>query len=275
VSTQATVQSQFVTVDSLSTHYLEAGSGEPLLLLHGGEFGGSAELGWERNIDELAKHFRVIAPDWLGYGQSAKVHDFVLGTRKMLLHLGRFCEALGITEATFVGNSIAGSLLLSDAASDTPVLPAKKIVSVCGGGKINRNEHVDALFDYDGSVESMRQLLVALFHGEQWNDDPAYLARRHEISLEPGAWEAVASARFRRPTAPARTSSSAPSYEGIKIPTLIIEGQYDKLKPAGWAAEAAAPIPDARVVVIEDAGHCPQIEQPDRFHEVLLDFLRS
>jgi len=269
------VTSNIAVVDGLETHYLEAGSGEPLLLLHGGEFGGSAELCWERNIEELAKHYHVIAPDWLGYGKSAKVHDFVLGTRKMLLHLGRFCQELGITDAPFVGNSIAGSLLLSDAAAESSVIPANRIVSVCGGGRAVRNEHLDALFDYDGTVEAMQRLLTALFHGEQWNADPAYLARRHEISLEPGAWEAVASARFRRPGSPPKPASGTPVYEGITIPTMIIEGQYDKIKPAGWAAEAAAPIPGAQVVVIDDAGHCPQIEQPGRFHEVLLDFLRS
>ncbi|WP_104181942.1 alpha/beta fold hydrolase [Arthrobacter sp. B0490] len=275
MSQSAEVHSRFITVDSLETHYLEAGSGEPLVLLHGGEFGGSAELGWERNFEELAKHYHVIAPDWLGYGQSAKVHDFVLGVRKMVLHLARFLEELGITDAPFVGNSIAGTLLLADAASEAPLLPANRIVSVCGGGKVDRNEHVTALFDYDGSIEAMQRLLVALFHKEEWNSNPAYLQRRHQISLEPGAWEAVASARFRRPTAPDRVPATPPAYERISVPTLLIEGQYDKLKPSGWATEVAEPIPSARVVVIEDAGHCPQIEQTERFHEVLFNFLRE
>ena len=268
-------RSQVIVVDNLETHYLEAGTGEPLVLLHGGEFGGSAELGWEHNIAELGKRYRVIAPDWLGYGKSAKVHDFVLGVRKMLLHLGRFSEELGIGDAPFVGNSIAGTLLLADAASQAPVIPASRIVSVCGGGRINRNEHVDALFDYDGSIEAMRRLLVALFHKKEWNDNPEYVQRRHEISLEPGAWEAVAAARFRRPAAPERIPATPPAYERISIPTLLIEGQNDKLKPAGWAAEVAQSIPDARVVEIEDAGHCPQIEQTERFHEVLLGFLQA
>lgn len=268
-------ESKFITVDNLETHYLEAGSGEPLVLLHGGEFGGSSVLGWERNIAELAKHYHVFAPDWLGYGQSAKVHDFVLGTRKLVLHLGRFCEVLGIENAAFVGNSFAGALLLGDAASDSPALSARRIVSMCGGGRINKNEHVDALFGYDGSIEAMQRLLAALFHDKEWYDNPEYLQRRHEISLEPGAWEAVASARFRRPTAPDRTPPAPANYEGIAIPTLIIEGEYDKLKPSGWGTEVAAPIPDARVVVIPDAGHCPQIEQPELFHDIVLEFLRE
>src|SRR5262249_7257163 len=68
-----------VEVDDLQTQYFEAGEGEPLVLLHGGEFGGGAEFCWENNIFELARHYRVIAPDLLGFGGTAKVHDFVDG----------------------------------------------------------------------------------------------------------------------------------------------------------------------------------------------------
>ena len=77
-------------VDGLTTSYLEAGEGDPVVLLHGGEFGASAELGWERNISALAALYRVLAPDQLGYGQSAKVIDFVDG-RGMRI---RACGAL-------------------------------------------------------------------------------------------------------------------------------------------------------------------------------------
>src|SRR5690606_36583633 len=60
-------------VAGLETSWLEAGVGPPLVLLHGGEFGASAELGWETVIPALAERFRVIAPDVLGFGYSAKV----------------------------------------------------------------------------------------------------------------------------------------------------------------------------------------------------------
>jgi 2-hydroxymuconate-semialdehyde hydrolase len=68
-----------VVVRGLQTPYLEARTGAPMVLLHGGEFGGSAELAWERVIGEFAKSRRVIAPDILGFGRSAKVVDFVDG----------------------------------------------------------------------------------------------------------------------------------------------------------------------------------------------------
>ncbi len=89
-------QRKTMMVDGLTTSYLEAGEGDPVVLLHGGEFGASAELGWERNIAALAARYRVLAPDMLGFGQSAKVIDFVDGRGMRIRHVARFCETLGV-----------------------------------------------------------------------------------------------------------------------------------------------------------------------------------
>jgi pimeloyl-ACP methyl ester carboxylesterase len=56
------------------------------------------------------------------------------------------------------------------------------------------------------------------------------------------------------------------------VPTLVLEGGKDKIKPPGWADEIAQQIPGARSLVIDDAGHCPQIERPDVVNQVLLGF---
>jgi 2-hydroxymuconate-semialdehyde hydrolase len=264
-----------IVIDGLETQYFEVGRGEPLVLLHGGEFGGCAEFGWEYNISVLSEHFRVVAPDLLGFGGTAKVHDFVDGKARRLWHLVRFCKELNIERAVFVGNSMGGALLLNDAAAPEPQLPATKIVSLCGGGPLEKNDSVAALFDYDGSVEGMCRLLDGLFEGEYWRTDLEYLRRRHTASIAPGAWEAVAAARFRRPTAEAEEKSlRATTYTSIDVPVLIVEGGCDKLKPPGWAKDLANEIPGAASAVIEMAGHCPQIEQPDAFHELLLAFHR-
>lgn len=263
-----------IDVDGLETQYFEAGRGDTVVLLHGGEFGGGAELCWERNILELSQWFRVIAPDLLGFGGTAKVHDFVDGKGRRLRHLARFCSQIAIESAVFVGNSMGGAVVLNDAASSAPVLPASKIVSVCGGGPLARNDSVAALFDYDGSVDAMRRLLGGLFHGAHWRTDDAYVKRRHEASIAPGAWEAIAAARFRRPTAEIDPNQPGnPSYASIRVPVLVVEGGQDKLKPSGWAEELAEGIPTATSAVIDQAGHCPQIEQPDEFHRLLRSFI--
>ena len=267
-----------VVVDGLRTGFLEAGvgNGDPLVLLHGGEFGAGAEFGWERNIAALAERHHVLAPDQLGYGESAKVIDFTAGRRLRIRHVARFCDLLGIESAGFVGNSMGGLNLLVDRTSEQPLLPVSRMVVITGGGEILRNEFSAALFEYDASFEAMRAIVAALFHDPSFPADEGYVRRRHEASIAPGAWEALAAARFRRPGAePGPGAPKDLPYERITVPTLVLEGGEDKIKPAGWAAEIAARIEAGDSLVVPGAGHCPQIEQADEVNRVLLEFLAA
>jgi 2-hydroxymuconate-semialdehyde hydrolase len=265
-----------IDVDGLVTGYLEAGEGDPVVLLHGGEFGASADLGWERTIGALAAHYRVLAPDMLGYGHSAKVVDFVDGRGLRIRHVARFCAVMGVDSAHFVGNSMGAINLLTDVTSNAPVLPVRSLALICGGGAIQRNEHADALYEYDASVEGMRRIVTALFFDPGYPADEDYVQRRYASSTAPGAWEAIAAARFRRPgQAPPATPSAERAYERIAVPTLVIEGGGDKLLPAGWAADIAGRIADGRSAVVDAAGHCPQLEQPEAVNDLLLRFIEG
>lgn len=265
-----------VLVDGLATGYLEAGQGDPVVLLHGGEFGANACIGWERNIEALAGRHRVLAPDMLGFGESAKVVHFTDGRGMRIRHIARFCEVMGIESAHFVGNSMGAINILVDATSEAPVLPVRSIVAICGGGDIQRNEHVSALYDYDATFDAMRKIVAALFHDPSYPADENYVRRRYESSIAPGAWESLAAARFRRPgLEPPAPPSSARAYERITVPALIVEGGGDKLLPHGWAAQIASQIKHSRSAVIDQAGHCPQIEQAKSVNELLLSFFEG
>ncbi|HXZ71624.1 MAG TPA: alpha/beta fold hydrolase, partial [Streptosporangiaceae bacterium] len=123
---------------------------------------------------------------------------------------------------------------------------------------------------------AMCRIVEALFHDSSYPADDDYVRRRYESSTAPGAWEAVAAARFRRPGAPPPpTPSSSLPYERISVPTLVVEGACDKLLPVGWAKQIADQIPDGRSAVVQAAGHCPQIEQPEIVNALLLDFLAA
>ncbi|QEN13411.1 alpha/beta fold hydrolase [Mycolicibacterium sp. ELW1] len=266
-------QHRTLVVDGLATHFLEAGEGDPVVLLHGGEFGVSAEIGWERVIPELSRRYRVLAPDMLGFGESAKVVDFTDGRGMRIRHIARFCALLGIDSAHFVGNSMGAINLLVDMTSGSPVLPVRSAVTICGGGEIQKNRHTTALYDYDATFEAMRAIVEALFLDAAYPADDEYVRRRYESSVAPGAWESLAAARFRRPGLDVPPSpSSKRAYERIRVPVLVVEGAGDKLLPSGWAAEIAGQITQGRAAVIAGAGHCPQIEQPDALAELLLGF---
>ena len=74
----------------------------------------------------------------------------------------------------------------------------------------------------------------------------------------------------------ARSNASLRTFEElgrISAPTLIIQGRHDKARTPEHGAEMQKRIPNARLEIIEDAGHTPQLEQPDRFHEIALPFV--
>lgn len=271
-----TYRRRSIEIDGLTTSYLEAGSGDPVVLLHGGEFGANAELGWEHTIAALAENYRVLAPDMLGFGESAKVVDFTDGRGMRIRHVARFCAELGVETAHFVGNSMGAVNLLVDLTSTDSRLPARSLVAICGGADIQHNEHSAALYEYDATLDGMRRIVTALFADPAYAADDAYVQRRYESSIAPGAWEALAAARFRRPgLEPPPPPSSRRAYGRIGIPVLIVEGGRDKLLPAGWAAVIAGQIAGARSTVIPEAGHCPQIEQPAAVNAVLVNFLKE
>lgn len=272
------IESCYTEVEGIRTHYLEGGAGPTVVLLHSGEFGAAAEISWEHNLAALAERFHVVAPDWLGFGRTDKVRDFTDGRARLYAHMQRFLQVMGIEEADFIGNSMAGGMIARAAASDPPLFPFRRIVLASGGGFTPANEARTALHDYDCTFAGMQRLLAAMFHDPKWPADTAYVQRRVEMSTLPGAWECTASARLGSPIRAARSVHGQPdtvAYETIPFPTLVIAGANDKLRLPGYADEIVQRMPDAQLVVFEACGHCPNIEQATRFNETVIAFLDS
>lgn len=266
------VESKFTDVMGMRAHYLEAGSGPPLVLLHSGEFGACAELSWEFNIEPLAKHFRVLAPDWLGFGQTAKVYSFDDMQGFRIRHIAALLDELDVEEAHFIGNSMGGGQLARAAVMNPPGLPIVKMVLASGGGAAPHNEARKVLNSYDGSRDHMEQIVQTLVRRPDLRTDDAYIDRRHRISHHPGAWEATAAARFSMPGREPSPRAVTP-FEKIRRPTLIVAGGLDPLRMPGYGEILQDQIEGSELVVFEDAGHCPQIDMPDRFNNTVVDFL--
>ena len=272
------IASRYVDVDGIRTHYLEAGEGPTVVLLHSGEYGGAAEISWQFTIPALASEFRVVAPDWLGFGRTDKVFDFGDARSRVYRHMQRFVEVMGIGEADFIGNSMGGSNLVRIAATEPDLLPLRSIVLCSGGGFTPESEERKVLLAYDGSEDAMRALVKAMLHDPKWGDDDAHVARRQEFALMKGAWECQSAPRLKPPAAgKAGSGFGTPDntpYENISVPTLIVAGANDPLREPGYAPKLAAHIDGAEVHVYDNCGHCPNIEHADRFNAQVLDFLR-
>ena len=269
------IRSRYIDVGGIRTHYLDAGDGPPLVLLHSGEFGGSAELCWEFNIGPLARDFRVIAPDWLGFGGTDKLRDFVSGSDRMIRHMSAFLRAMVIDQADFAGVTMGATMLLREAARADCRFPIRRLVVASGGGFVPDNEERRRLLSYDGTAEAMRAILRANFYDQSWAQDDAYVKRRVEASLAPGAWEAIAAARLKPPTMAPRQDFGQPDtidYERIGYPALVIAGAEDKLRLPGYH-EAPGRIPDSRIVVLPETGHLLNIERSGEFNDLVRRFL--
>ena len=266
------IESRFVDVEGMRTHYLEGGRGLPVVLLHSGEFGANAELSWEFTLPALAEHFRVIAPDWLGFGESAKLFSFEDMRGLRVRHIAAFLKTLGIEEAHFIGNSMGGGMLASVAAMDEPCWRIDRMILASSGGFAPVNEARKLLNSYDGTREHMRRILETVLIHSPLRNDEAYLDKRHLLSLVPGSWECTAAARFRRPGVKSGEKEEI-DYRKIKRPTLIVAGGQDPLREPGYGERLQKEIAGSELVVFEDAGHFPHIDWPERFNTIAIEFL--
>jgi len=271
-----TIKSKTVNVGPLETHYLEAGTGPNLVLLHGGEYGASAEVTWGSLIPVLAQKFHVFAPDMLGYGQSAKVYSFSDPSGLRIAHLGQLLEQLGITEAYFAGNSAGGGTLLRAAVMDPLSLPIVKMVTICGNAGIFKSASQADIENYDPSLENMRKLLRLLFHDDAWLTQEM-IEKRYQNSIMPGAWEALSAARLRRPgyERGASTETFVKKLRAVNLPLLIMACDHDPLNQSDWDDQLQQIVPGSVVHRFHESAHEPQIEEAVTFNKVLTDFLFS
>lgn len=263
-----------VRVGEIQTHYLEAGGGPDLVLLHGGEYGASAETTWKWNIGDLAERFHTIVPDMLGYGLTDKIYSFSDPSGFRILHLKRFLEEIGVEKAYFVGNSAGGGTILRAAVLVPAPLNIEKMVTICGNAGIFKTESQAALESYTPDVEKMAEMMSLLFHDRKWLA-AEFVQERYESSLIPGSWEALSAARLRRPGP--RNSPNTEEFIGklrqLRIPLLIVSCDYDPLNQRDWDLNLQKIVNGSRIHRFRNSSHEPQIEETDLFNKVLTDFL--
>lgn len=266
------VASRYVLVGDARTHYLEAGAGEPVVLLHSGEFGGRAEFSWLHNIAALATRYHVYAPDFVGFGRTTKLYNWSDPSGFRVEHIRRFLETLCIGPAHFIGNSYGGSLALTVAGMAPVPWPMRSVIAVSGGGRPPDNEARKVLTLYEGTREGMRDILRVLFFDERWWADDL-VEERWRASIEPGAWEAVAAPRFAPGGQPRGFRPERPDPARIQVPVLVVAGEQDLLREPGYWRELRDSIPRAEAHVFDRARHCAHIEHAAAFNQLALDFL--
>jgi len=272
----AAYQHRTIFAGDVKTHFWEAGSGPDLVLLHGGEYGASAEITWRHNIEALASKFHVVAPDILGWGQTEKIYSFSDPAGLRIRHLQRFLETLGIGKAFFVGNSAGGGLILRTAVRHPPPLQIKKMVTICGNASVFKTTSQADLDNYTPSMENMGKIVALLYHDPKWQTEEN-IRERYQSSIIPGAWETLSAARLRSPVHQARSTTEefVNHLSQLKIPLLIMSCEHDPLNQRDWDVNFQKIVPGSKVHRFMHSAHEPQIEETEEFNRVLMEFLLS
>lgn len=245
--------------------------GGTVLLIHGSGPGVSAWANWRLTIPALAPHFRVVAPDIVGFGYTERPNDaYDLDTWTQ--HVTGVLDALGIDQAHVVGNSFGGSLALSLAIRHPERVRRLGLMGAVGID-FPITPGLDAVWGYEPSVEAMAELLrVFTATPAPGLEDLARL--RFEASIRPGVHEAYVqmfpAPRQRWVTALSHDESHVSS---IAAPTLIFHGREDRVIPLATSLRLFELIPDAQLHVFGNCGHWTQIEHAAEFTRLLRDFL--
>lgn len=261
-----------IMVDGIRTNYHDVGDGPPVLLIHGSGPGVTAWANWRLTMPALAKQFRVIAPDIVGFGETVRPQGFSYTMDAWVSHVLGLLDALGIERAHVVGNSFGGALALS-LAIRAPQRVGRLVLMGSAGVPFPITEGLDAVWGYAPSIANMRSLLdVFAFDRTLVSDELAKL--RYEASIRPGYQESFA-AMFPAPRQRwvDALASPEPAIRALPNETLIVHGREDRVIPLANSLRLAELIPRAQLHVFGQCGHWTQIEHANRFNDLVMRHL--
>ncbi|HEY4451574.1 MAG TPA: alpha/beta hydrolase [Solirubrobacteraceae bacterium] len=263
--------------------YRQAGSGPVLVLIHGIT---SDSRTWRRVMPYLARRFTVIAPDLIGHGGSDKPKgDYSLGAHASSVR--DLLVALGHDRASFVGHSLGGGIAMQ--LSYQFPERCERLVLVDSGGlgrgvslllraaTLPGSELVLPLLAASRLLEAGRLVGGLLGRlGLRAGTDIEEIARGH-ATLADSETRAAFVQTLRSVVDPGgqRVNAANRLYLAEQLPLLLIWGEHDSLIPVAHAHETHALLPASLLEVFADSGHFPQLDEPERFIDVLGAFIDS
>jgi pimeloyl-ACP methyl ester carboxylesterase len=262
--------------------YRDAGSGETLLLIHG--MAGSSET-WRAVIPQLAKKYRVIAPDMLGHGQSDKPRgDYSLGA--FAVWLRDLLDELGVTRATIVGQSLGGGVAMQFVYQHPDY--CQRLVLISSGGLGPDVGWTLRLLSAPGAelilpVIAPKPVLNVGNKLRSWLSAAGIQSPRGAEIWS--AYSSLSDSQTRH--AFLRTLRSVVDYRGqavsalnrlhltSELPTMAIWGDKDQIIPVDHAYAAQAARPGSRLEVLAGVGHFPHVERPTDVVDLIDDFITT
>jgi 2-hydroxy-6-oxonona-2,4-dienedioate hydrolase/4,5:9,10-diseco-3-hydroxy-5,9,17-trioxoandrosta-1(10),2-diene-4-oate hydrolase len=258
----------------------EAGSGPPVVLLHGGGPGATGVSNYSRNIDVLAENFRVIVPDMPGYGGSSKDLDHSDPFGDLAFAIRGMLDELDIERAHLIGNSYGGAAALR-LTLDRPERIDRLVLMGPGGIGTTRSvptRGLKALLGYYGGDGPTRAKLESFIREYLVHDgdavDDGLIDVRYEASIQR---DVVANPPLRRPASISTLwrmdFTRDRRLARASTPTLVIWGADDKVNRPSGGTTLARTMPNCDLYLAANTGHWVQWERPALFNALVQAFL--
>ena len=255
---------------TVQLYYTEAGSGLPVVLLHGFPFDHSI---WQAQQAALSQSFRVIAPDLRGHGQSPLVEDEVYPMETLAGDVLALLDRLDIERAVWVGHSMGGYVTMAALRLAPERVQALGLVATHPHAdshekRLQRQESADSAAQ-SGSTDTAHSMLAVLFASGVEGSSPLAQSVYDIMINTPGPTMAGAMRGM------AQRPDSLDVLRAANLPTLVIAGAEDRVIEPAVVQNMEAQMPHARLVTIEGAGHLPMLENPEATTNALRDFLTT
>ncbi len=280
MTAQPTGAGRVIAVDGIDTFVHEAGSGHPVVLIHGAGPGATGLSNWSRNIDHLARDFHVITVDLPGFGRSQKMQIPSAFFEFYGLHIGKLLDTMGIDKAHLVGNSLGGgtSMML---ALRRPEKVGKMVLMGSGGGfpvaSVMPTTGLKMLMGFYEAPGPSRERLAA-FISEMVYDKARItdqlLEERLAAAMAPDV-VACPPFGFRDGHPPVPDDVWRERLDRLTHETLIVWGREDRVMPLDNGFILMKQIPNARMHVLPHCGHWAQWEKADEFNPLVEHFLHG
>lgn len=273
-----------VTIHGRTYAYRRAGSGGPVVLLVHGMAGSSST--WTATMRLLAPHATLIAPDLPGHGRSSKPRgDYSLGAFASFLR--DLVTALGHERVTVVGQSLGGGVamqfsyqypervermvLVGSGGLGEDVMPVLKVLAAPGVDLLMPVAFLPAFRDAGNAIGRALSKV-----GLRPSPQAFEMWRSYAALVDPETRTAfVHTLRAVIDTRGQRISAHDKLYLSARVPSMIVWGDADPVIPVAHAHAAQESIPGCRLEIIEGCGHFPHVEAPDRFADLIADFLAT
>jgi pimeloyl-ACP methyl ester carboxylesterase len=260
-----------VSVNGITVGYDDEGAGEPLVLVHGHPFDRTM---WRPQVERFGRAGRrVIAPDLRGYGESTVVPGKTT-LETFARDIAALLDHLGIDGAVLGGLSMGGQIVMEfhrlfPRRVRGLVLADTSPQAETEAGRRLRAETADRLLR-EGMAPYADEVLPKMVTPDNIRALPA--VARHVLGMMRGTSPEGAAAAL-------RGRAERPDYvemlAGVSVPTLVVVGRDDEFTPVGDARLMHERVPGAALVIVEGAGHMPNLERRAEFDRALAAFLDS